>query len=62
VGVANGEDAAEYLLAGACSVEVGTANFRDPEAPVRIATELDALAPKSGAKNASNLIWKLKDI
>src|SRR3984885_236614 len=49
-GIATGEDAAEFLLAGASLVEVGTATFWDPAAPVRIARELDALLPKLGAK------------
>jgi dihydroorotate dehydrogenase (NAD+) catalytic subunit len=40
-GIATGEDAAEFLVAGAKAVEVGTATFWDPQAPARIATELD---------------------
>jgi len=40
-GIASGMDAAEFLIAGASAVEVGTANFWDPGAPVRIAGELD---------------------
>jgi dihydroorotate dehydrogenase (NAD+) catalytic subunit len=39
-GIASGEDAAEFLMAGASLVEVGTATFWDPAAPVRIANEL----------------------
>ncbi len=40
-GIRSGEDAAEFLVAGAAAVQVGTANFWDPEAPCRIARELD---------------------
>jgi dihydroorotate dehydrogenase (NAD+) catalytic subunit len=40
-GIASGEDAAEFLIAGATAVEVGTANFWDPQSPLRIARELD---------------------
>lgn len=40
-GVASGEDAAEFLIAGATAVEVGTANFWDPRSCERIARELD---------------------
>ncbi len=40
-GIATGIDAAEFMIAGASAVEVGTANFWDPAAPVRIARELD---------------------
>jgi dihydroorotate dehydrogenase (NAD+) catalytic subunit len=40
-GIASGEDAAEFLVAGAAAVEIGTATFWDPQAPLRIAAELD---------------------
>ncbi|MCX6596677.1 MAG: dihydroorotate dehydrogenase [Acidobacteria bacterium] len=40
-GIASGTDAAEFLVAGATAVEVGTASFWDPGAPQRIAQELD---------------------
>ena len=39
-GIATGEDAAEFLVAGASAVEVGTATFWDPQSPVRVAREL----------------------
>ena len=39
-GIATGEDAAEFLVAGATAVEVGTAAFWDPASPARIAREL----------------------
>jgi dihydroorotate dehydrogenase (NAD+) catalytic subunit len=58
-GIATGEDAAEFLLAGASLVEAGTATFWDPAAPARIADELQALLPKLGVKHASELIGKL---
>ncbi len=39
-GVVSGTDAVEFLMAGASAVQVGTATFRDPEAPWRILREL----------------------
>ncbi len=54
-GIHTGEDAAEFLLAGASLVEVGTATFWDPNAPVRIAAELGALLPELGVEKASEL-------
>ncbi|MGI9643960.1 MAG: dihydroorotate dehydrogenase [Ilumatobacteraceae bacterium] len=39
-GVANGWDAAEFLLAGASAVQVGTASFADPAAPLSVQREL----------------------
>jgi dihydroorotate dehydrogenase (NAD+) catalytic subunit len=40
-GIRSGEDAAEFLIAGASAVQVGTANFWDPSSVPRIARELD---------------------
>ncbi|MBI2955959.1 MAG: dihydroorotate dehydrogenase [Acidobacteria bacterium] len=40
-GIATGEDAAEFLVVGARAVQVGTANFIQPFAPVRIIEELE---------------------
>lgn len=39
-GVAGGLDALQLVLAGACAVQVGTATFHDPGAPVRVLGEL----------------------
>jgi dihydroorotate dehydrogenase (NAD+) catalytic subunit len=41
-GIGSGTDAAEFMIAGASAVQVGTATFWDPRSPVRIARELDA--------------------
>jgi len=40
-GVSSGEDAAELLVAGANAVQVGTATFADPRAPVRVLEGLE---------------------
>ena len=42
-GIASGEDAAVFLVAGASAVEVGTATFWDPGATARIVSELRSL-------------------
>lgn len=59
-GIATGEDAAEFLVAGARAVEVGTASFWDPQAPARIARELDAFLREEGVARASDLVGTLK--
>jgi len=59
-GIATGEDAAEFLIAGAAAVEIGTANFWDPAAPLRIAGELDEFLQREGFKSAANLIATLE--
>ncbi len=47
-GVASGWDAAEFLLAGASAVQVGTATFADPKAPLRVQRELLAWCERHG--------------
>ncbi len=36
-GIASAEDAIEFIIAGACAVQTGTANFYAPETPVKVA-------------------------
>ena len=59
-GIASGEDAAEFLMAGASLVEVGTSTFWDPAAPVKIADELQQFAGGLGYKRVSDLIGTLR--
>ncbi|MEP6797389.1 MAG: dihydroorotate dehydrogenase, partial [Lapillicoccus sp.] len=42
-GIRTGSDALELVAAGASAVQVGTATFNDPTAPVRVLGELEAL-------------------
>jgi dihydroorotate dehydrogenase (NAD+) catalytic subunit len=55
-GIASAHDAAEFMLAGATAVAVGTANFVDPMASVRIAHGLEAFCAERGIARASELI------
>ena len=41
-GVTSASDALEFLMAGASAVQVGTATFADPEAPIRVIEGLAA--------------------
>jgi len=59
-GIACGTDAAEFMIAGATAVEVGTANFWDPASPARIARELEAFLEQEGVARASDLVGTLK--
>lgn len=59
-GICTGTDAAEFLIAGATAVEVGTANFWDPAAPARIARELDAFLERENISRVSGLVGTLK--
>ncbi len=59
-GIATGEDAAEFLIAGACAVEVGTASFWDPGSPARIAGELGSFLHREGIGNVRDLVGTLQ--
>ncbi len=59
-GIATGVDAAEFLIAGASAVEVGTANFWDPAAPIRIAHELDKFLEQEQISRVSDLVGTLQ--
>lgn len=59
-GIANGIDAAEFMIAGASAVQVGTANFWDPQSPARIARELDGFLREQNLPNASHLTGTLE--
>ncbi len=59
-GIASGEDAAEFLVAGASAVEVGAATFWDPRAPAHVARELDTFLKRQGVKNVRELVGTLE--
>ena len=59
-GIASGEDAAEFLIAGASAVQVGTATFWDPSSPVRIAEELAEFLRREKIGNVRELVGSLR--
>ena len=54
-GINSGEDAADFLLAGAAAVMVGTANLADPLACPRIIKELENFGEQNGLEKISEL-------
>jgi len=54
-GIMTGEDAAEFLMAGADAVSVGTAALINPAAPVLIIEELRGFMEEQGFKNIKEL-------
>jgi dihydroorotate dehydrogenase (NAD+) catalytic subunit len=58
-GVRTGEDAAEFLIAGAHAVQVGTASFYDPAAPNRVGRELERWCRRHDVAAARDLIGTL---
>lgn len=59
-GIMTGEDAAEFLLAGATLVQVGTASFADPDAAARVGREIAALCADTGVARAADLCGALE--
>lgn len=60
-GITNGEDAIEFILAGATAVAVGTANFVNPRATVVVLEGIEAYMDHYGVKDINELVgaaWK----
>lgn len=59
-GIASVEDALEFILAGATAVSVGTANFYDPEATVKIADGLERYLQEQKIDSIRDLIGAVR--
>ena len=55
-GVSTGEDVAEFLMAGASVVAVGTTALIDPTAPLRIIAELNNFMDEQGFENIQEIM------
>ena len=59
-GIMTGEDAIEFMMAGAVAVQVGTANFTDPYAMPRIISEMSDWLDRHGIDNVNEIINTVK--
>ncbi len=59
-GIRSANDAAEFFLAGASAVAVGTANFAEPNITMTIADDLIKYLKSCGLNNINELIGKVK--
>ena len=59
-GAMSGRDLVEFMLVGASAVEVGTAVFREPAAPLRILAELEEFCSEHGIVAVSELVGGLQ--
>jgi dihydroorotate dehydrogenase (NAD+) catalytic subunit len=55
-GIRTGQDALQFILAGASAVSVGTAIFHDPTAPIRIIAELEAELARRGFRSVAEAV------
>ena len=59
-GIMTGEDAVEFMLAGATAVAVGTANFVDPTSAIRVIAGIAEYCHEQGVGRAKDLIGALE--
>ena len=59
-GVCTAEDAIELILAGATAVAVGTANFHDPQAAVKIIDGIEDYMRRHGTEDVNTLIGAVR--
>lgn len=59
-GIANADDAIEFMLAGASAVQVGTALFKDPHIPLRIISGIENYIEENGISDIREIIGGLQ--
>ncbi|MGC9332253.1 MAG: dihydroorotate dehydrogenase [Bacteroidales bacterium] len=59
-GIMNAEDAIEFMLAGASAVQIGTANFIDPQATEKIITGIEDYLKRHSINDVKELTGALK--
>ena len=59
-GITSADDVLEYVLAGAAAVEVGTANYRDPNVGTSIIVELDTLLDQNDIGSVPEFVGKVE--
>lgn len=58
-GIATSDDVMEFLVAGATAVQLGTVNFYDPTASIRVLDELPACLARLGATSIREVVGTL---
>lgn len=58
-GITNGQDAIEFLLAGASAISVGTANFMNPYVTMEIYDGIAGYLERKGYKSVKDIVGKL---
>jgi dihydroorotate dehydrogenase (NAD+) catalytic subunit len=61
-GIMTGTDALEFLMAGAAAVEVGTANFVDPDAAVRVVAGIESWCRAHGVAAVRDVVGTLRSL
>lgn len=59
-GISNANDAIEFMLAGATAIEIGTANFLDPQVTVRVKNGINEWLDSHGCKSVMDIVGALE--
>lgn len=59
-GICNAHDAIEFMLAGATAIEIGTANFLDPQITVKVKHGINEWLDAHGCKSVTEIIGALE--
>ncbi|GIW95399.1 MAG: dihydroorotate dehydrogenase [Pirellulaceae bacterium] len=59
-GIASIDDVMEFIVAGASAVQVGTANYYDPQVTLRLVTQLPGALQEAGVTSVRDLVGTLR--
>lgn len=59
-GISTAEDAIEFLMAGATAIEIGTANFVDPQVTIKVRDGISQWLDKHGCHSVTEIIGALE--
>ena len=59
-GIVTGEDAVEFMLAGATAVSIGTGNFISPDTSIKAVEGIENYMKKHNIENIADIIGKVK--
>ena len=60
-GICNAHDAIEFFMAGATAIEIGTANFIDPQVTIKVRDGINEWLDSHGCKSGKEIIGTLED-
>ena len=58
-GIVNGEDAIEFLLAGASAISIGAGNFQDPYTSINTINEIEQYMKKHNIENINDIVGQV---
>ena len=59
-GIVKGEDAIEFMLAGASAISIGAGNFIDPYTSLNVISEIENYMEKHNIENINDVVGKVE--